>query len=170
MSSTTMRQQCPRTGKWFNAEQVKILFDKNTGQHISRMTFPVTIREEGDQLYELSDCVSAYISKPSNQRLKRHELINLEPVRYPGFKNYEKTKDLLRLITDNKWHEETDSSDVPSLQNGYSMATPEWPAYIEANYTKLQYDNVNNTMKAYWDKEEKEKTLVNLMDKTLSIF
>ena len=105
MSSTTMRQQCPRTGIWFDAKTAPTLYNVKTSEPLSRMTFPVMIRGVYDQVYELSDIVSEYVSNSSKDDQKIYQLSNLEPVRYPGFKNYATTKELLRLITGNDWQE-----------------------------------------------------------------
>ena len=91
--------------------------------NLTKIAFPVQIRGDlnTNDVYELSELLETF------QKMKRqghnitYKLTDLEPVRYPGFKNYAKTIELLKLITNQQWRKSDDLKGEPSDADGAGM-------------------------------------------------
>lgn len=151
-----MNQRCPQTGRWFDDGAAKLLYNRITGADLSRMVFPVMIKGEDGHVYELLDVVEMYLKNQDEQHGKPFKLEDLEPVRYPGFKNYATTEELLKEITKGKWQPVTeDSPQAPTLDAGMQMEPPQWPGSFETNYRAYQQNKVISLMRNHMESEQR---------------
>ena len=140
--STVDKQRCPRTERWFNSEEAVNLEDAVTCANISRLVYPVMIRGR-DGVYELSHAFAMFLGQ-NELYGKKFELTDLEPVRYPGFKNYAETEVLLKSISADQWTPTSNAStSEPSLEDGMAMSLPQWRDNLEVHYRNYERNKIS---------------------------
>ena len=76
---------CPTTGKWFDADAAIKLKNPSDNTNISKIVFPVAVRNKNDNVYELSELVEIFRNYILKNKAPPFQIENLEPARYPGF-------------------------------------------------------------------------------------
>ena len=119
---------CPKTSVWIRNPVERDLRDVIYLKEFKDLVYPVMIRGEPNNVYELKDIVQWFRTSggksPTTRNLFRLE--DLEPVRYPGFQGYARTILELKRITSDGWREMPDAANWPSVSEGEEMEPPQW--------------------------------------------
>lgn len=140
----------PKTGQWFDSSHVADLINPTNRTPLENIALPVIFRSKSEtasnnsqiSVYELSEIVNHFCKKKDSTQALISRVKNLEPVRYPGFKNYRQTVKLLQLITENNWKEKTDIDSAPSVEEGEQMDQPSTSVSDRSRFVRFQCQKV----------------------------
>ena len=139
-AKSEVQHSCPKTAIWIGRKngdhdadsenEKKLMEIENPISQVflvdNLMFYPVMIRGEYNNVYELSNLIQHLYTKNSKSPITRNRfrLDELEPVRYPGFDGYERTIKALNDATNNRWKGIADPDNVPSVEEGTQMPLP----------------------------------------------